>query len=71
MTFLVFKCVVTDLGDDRGFDGPDPAPPCRNRLPGLLPWCPLLRQRREGLQVGGDVGLILRDTAWPRRDKDK
>ena len=59
-----------DLGNDRGFDGSDLAAPRWSRLPSLFPWCSLLRQRREGLQVGGDVGLILWDTAW-HRDKDK
>lgn len=72
-SLITFVCLYSqwlpDLGDDRGFDGPDLAPPRWSRLPGLLPWCPLLWQRREGLQVGGDVGLILRDAACPGETK--
>lgn len=58
---------VSDLGDDWRFDGPDLAPPRWRLLRCLLPWCPLLRQRREGLQVGGDVGFIFRDAAWEKK----
>jgi len=47
-----------------------PPPPRQSWLAGLFPRRPLLRQRRKGLQVGRDVGLILRDAAWPRETED-